>query len=303
MPLDQLCMSLLLRHLYALHSNFILALNYNSIMSQLNPLHIYKHLNRSNCKKCGLPSCMAFAHALIAGKTDLDACPYLEQLAREELAPMVKKRTTEEGFQASVKALREEVAAMDLEAVADRLGGTYSRGKLTLRCLGKDFSVDDAGTVESPCHVNIWIETILLSYCRGEGTGGPSGKWVSFAELRGAATTAGYFTRRVEEPLKGLADEHTEIFFDMMGIFGGSPVDGFPVDHAVVIHPLPRVPYLILYSRAEEDFGSTLRVLFDSTADTYLGLDLITYVGRGIVEMVRTIIDKHQECSADTLFL
>ncbi len=41
----------------------------------LSGLEIYKHLPKTNCKKCGLPTCLAFAMALAGKKTALEKCP------------------------------------------------------------------------------------------------------------------------------------------------------------------------------------------------------------------------------------
>jgi len=42
-------------------------------------LVIYKLLPRSNCKKCGFPTCMAFAAELRADFIKLSLCPYLSE--------------------------------------------------------------------------------------------------------------------------------------------------------------------------------------------------------------------------------
>ena len=41
----------------------------------LSGLEIYKLLPKTNCKKCGFPTCLAFAMQLAAKKTSLDKCP------------------------------------------------------------------------------------------------------------------------------------------------------------------------------------------------------------------------------------
>ena len=51
----------------------------------LSGLEIYKHLPKSNCKECGLPTCLAFAMKVAGGQTTLDACPRLEDAARASL--------------------------------------------------------------------------------------------------------------------------------------------------------------------------------------------------------------------------
>jgi len=52
----------------------------------LTGLDIYKRLPRTNCRKCGFPTCLAFAMALASRKVALNACPDVSDAARVELA-------------------------------------------------------------------------------------------------------------------------------------------------------------------------------------------------------------------------
>ena len=60
----------------------------------LTGLAIYKELPKKNCGECGVPTCLAFAMALAAGKETLDKCPYVTEEAKETLgsasAPPIK---------------------------------------------------------------------------------------------------------------------------------------------------------------------------------------------------------------------
>jgi acetyl-CoA decarbonylase/synthase complex subunit gamma len=49
-------------------------------------IQIFKMLPKTNCGECGVPTCLAFAMNLAAGKAELDACPYVSDEAREKLA-------------------------------------------------------------------------------------------------------------------------------------------------------------------------------------------------------------------------
>ena len=40
-------------------------------------MELYKFLPKTNCKRCGKPSCMAFALELLKGKVKVDDCPPL----------------------------------------------------------------------------------------------------------------------------------------------------------------------------------------------------------------------------------
>jgi len=45
----------------------------------LKALDIYKLLPKTNCKKCGYPTCLAFAMKLAAGKADVESCPDMDE--------------------------------------------------------------------------------------------------------------------------------------------------------------------------------------------------------------------------------
>ena len=52
----------------------------------LTGLQIFKLLPKTNCKKCGKPTCLAFAMALAQKKAQLDECPYASEEAQAALA-------------------------------------------------------------------------------------------------------------------------------------------------------------------------------------------------------------------------
>lgn len=52
----------------------------------LTGIQIFKILPKTNCGECGVPTCLAFAMNLASGKAELDACPYVSDEAREQLA-------------------------------------------------------------------------------------------------------------------------------------------------------------------------------------------------------------------------
>ena len=52
----------------------------------LTGIQIFKLLPKTNCKECGVPTCLAFAMNLASSKAELDSCPYVSDEAREQLA-------------------------------------------------------------------------------------------------------------------------------------------------------------------------------------------------------------------------
>lgn len=261
----------------------------------LTPLDIFRLLNKSNCKDCGLPTCLSFAQAVVSGGKYPGDCPHLGVEAAHALGQLQYAQKPRDGFTASIDALRAKVRDTDIEAMAGALGAVYADGRLSVRVLGREFFVDRDGGVSSQCHINNWIQWLVLTYVSTPSPRQPEGRWVPFGELKGGATTAAYFAKRFEEPLRIIADEHTSVLFELLGVFGGKSVAGFGSDYAVSLLPLPNVPMLVLYWRPEEGFPSKLRVMFDPAASSYLGPELITGLGRGIIEMLQKIIPKHEK--------
>ena len=52
----------------------------------LTGIQIFKLLPKTNCGECKYPTCLAFAMAFAAGKTELDLCPHVSPDARVELS-------------------------------------------------------------------------------------------------------------------------------------------------------------------------------------------------------------------------
>ena len=81
-------------------------------MRTLTPMQIYMLLPKTNCGKCGFPTCLSFAFNVASGKANVFACPYLSEEAKrklsEALAPPIKLVTIGVG-DAAVKVGGEKV--------------------------------------------------------------------------------------------------------------------------------------------------------------------------------------------------
>ncbi len=67
----------------------------------LTGIQIFKLLPKTNCKECGVPTCLAFAMNLASGKAELDSCPYVSEEAKAQLseasAPPIRPVTLGKG--------------------------------------------------------------------------------------------------------------------------------------------------------------------------------------------------------------
>ena len=259
------------------------------------PLEIYKLLPQSNCRQCHLPSCLAFASAVLRGDKKLADCPFLSAEAAAQFDSRVQSRASmDRNMEDVFLRLQQEVVAIDLVSRAAAVGGRMVAGRLAITCLGKDFFVHRDGTVTSDCHINPWVTVPLLSYVLHSAGVNPVGEWVSMRELADGPTWYPLFGQRCEMALNRLADAQPQLFEDLITMFSGrKSAQVFDADIAIILAPLPKVPILICYWRPEDDLESRLSIYFDRTADENLNVELLHTLGVGMVSMFAKIGHKH----------
>ena len=268
---------------------------------QRNAMDILKVLDKSNCKECGSPTCLAFAALVVQGKKTLRDCPHLDDDVIESLGGAVvnAERKVEDRRDEFLERLREEFLRVDFGEVADRVGASVNGERLSIPCLGKIFELDRQGNLYSECHVNAWVHLPLLNYAVHSAGRELTGQWEIFGELKQAKDWARFFSWRCERGIKQIIDEDPEFFFDAISIFSPSPVGqksgkAFSTsDYAIVVYPLPRVPLMIAYWCKDEEFESKLTLFFDRSAEVNLGAESIYLLTMGIVEMFRRIFSTH----------
>ncbi len=260
-----------------------------------NTMEIFKLLNHSNCRDCGEKTCLAFAAAVFKGKRRIEECPHLAPEIIEKYAGNTRRaQSIEEDMAETVEKLKARIADSDLSEAATRVKGRFANGKLTIRILGKDFSVDSTGRLFSEIHINHWLVIPVLTYIL-EGGGSPiAGKWAPFRELPDGMIRNPLFQRRCEDPLKKMADEYPDFFADLLDIFDGKQVDNlFDSDISIVLYPLPLVPMLMCYWKPDEGMESSFHLFFDQNAGDNLPIDALYTLTAGFVHMFEKIAGRH----------
>jgi acetyl-CoA decarbonylase/synthase, CODH/ACS complex subunit gamma len=108
----------------------------------LTGMHIYKYLPKTNCKDCGIPTCMAFAMQVAAKKRAITDCPHISEHSKAELAeaasPPMKLVTIGTGAKAFV---------MGQETVLFRHDEKFHRKTGIAVRIAANLSDDEAGAV------------------------------------------------------------------------------------------------------------------------------------------------------------
>jgi hypothetical protein len=184
-----------------------------------------------------------------------------------------------------VDELREVLQGIPVNLLAERTGASYQeigpgRGEFRI-------SLFDSPTVVTyPRYVGINVRDealplpfqAVLAYYFHTADGAPlTGQWISFAELPDGRMYNQAFQGYSGNELVKAFGLDVEAFKAACEKSGGvaTPLG----DAAYIFYALPRFPMVVNYWCGDEDFPSSCKILFDSSASHYLPTDVIAILG------------------------
>ncbi len=261
-----------------------------------NTMEIFKLLERTNCRKCNKPTCLAFTAAVFQGQIALSECPFIGEDILKEYGS--KKLEYESAFEQDyikvMGQLKGRIKQIDLESRAEKLDGKFLNGRLILKIFGKDFGIDKNGEISTDIHVNSWIVPPVLNYVLSSKGVPLTGSWVPFRELETSKDWARFFEHQCVGAFKKVADTTPSFFKNIIELFNGQPVQNhYDADISLIIYPLPLLPMLICYNHPEGGLESDLNLFFDSTADKNLPIENIYTLSTGLANMFKKLSKTH----------
>ncbi|KJR40342.1 Fe-S cluster domain-containing protein [Candidatus Magnetoovum chiemensis] len=255
----------------------------------MNPVLLYKELPKTNCGDCNYKTCMAFAVAVNKGDEELQACIHLDKDKAVELAGQIKKVDWREKI---IKSLTEEISHIKVKDIADGLGGKIVPDGVEVRCLGRDLVMGSCRQIKAKeGKVTPWEKILLLLYVKMSGSCDIAKQWVSFEELRGGAVKIEAIIKDSEKPMAEVFRIDTKKAGEALESVGARRVyEGHNADYAWQIELLPKIPVLILYWAADEEFPDRIKILFDKTADKFLDVESITFLCENFVKVIADMV-------------
>lgn len=273
-----------------------------SSKEHLVPLTLYQLTPRTNCRDCGLPTCLAFATQVVKGEVPVDKCPHLDPKIREYVRSRVASQLKEgfglkkEDFQISLDYLFEELKKVGLDDCARRHGlaveiRNNKRG-LVLPFLSyrlfvaeDEITVLDGNTVLDP-----WEKVFCLNYLiRKQGK--PSGEWVGFESLPGSVSKIRNVRIYCEQPLSDLVSGKLEEFADKVKNLEAKIVPGESADLCLQFDVFPELSIRILFwdSQPEEGFEARVKFLFDKNVLSIIDLESLSFACQKLTDRIMSI--------------
>ncbi len=134
------------------------------------------------------------------------------------------------------------------------------------------------GKGEQPSHA---VSVLLLKYCLTcPETLPPEGEWITYREFRDAAPFAAAFSVNTEQKLTRYFSGKMDLLDRSAALLGGEQTGReFPYDRVSVFHPLGKVPVMLCFNDADEEFPARAGILFRESAPRFLDMESLAIAG------------------------
>lgn len=258
-------------------------------------LDILKDLPGTNCKDCGKTGCFAFATGVYLDGDKLSLCPHLSP---EKLKDMEEKLAAgraegggkkESSHVQALNFLMGKIAEGDFKEMAAKSGATYDPGPpegLHVKFVGRDHLVTakDVKALDGGAP-SVWVKVFLYIYVTRATGADLTGKWVSFRELPNTVSKEKTYERKVSEIVKHMKGGLAEINRAALAL-GGEPIEFGSAHGAWRFDALPRVPVILLYWPAEEEFEARATLVLDGGILDYLDQEAIVFLAEAFVKLM-----------------
>jgi hypothetical protein len=189
------------------------------------------------------------------------------------------------------------VAEIDFKPIEQKLGVHAEGNAVTIPLFGKPHKVSESGITDpSGNQPFLDICVILCKYlllCPGVY---PREKeWVSFRDLKDSGPLTSYFANDVERAIAAYFEGRlNDIKKACKTLEGYSPDVEVNYDLSMRFDALPKVPVMLLFNDADDEFPAKSSVLFERRAEKYLDAECLAMVGRLLFTYLKKAVSSNQ---------
>lgn len=189
-------------------------------------------------------------------------------------------------FEQHTRDYLDQLARKDFAPLADRLGVSVENRIITVVVFGQPYRVLSAGIDRPDGRPADYTTTVIICrYLLQCPDFDPAGnQWQTFKDFPDAAPLVDYFTTNVEKAVTArFAGRLQQLRAAAERLGGQRPSMDLSYDCISTIAALPRVPLLLLFNDADEDFPAQSTVLFENRVRHYLDMECVAMVGSLLV--------------------
>jgi hypothetical protein len=185
-------------------------------------------------------------------------------------------------FKETYENYLDRIGKIDLHKRSEKLGGRIEKGEMVVSFFGKPYRISSRGITDpSGKQPFMGICVVLCKYlllCPDV----PSldKEWVSFRDFKNTAPLIHSFVNHTERPIARHFSNRLEDLSAACENLGGED-PGLALNYPLImkLYPLPKVPVLLLFDDADEEFPAQCKVLFERRAEHYLDPECLAIIG------------------------
>ncbi len=267
----------------------------------LSPIEIYKKiLPKTDCKKCGESTCLAFATKVVVEKKPISMCPYINKEDLDRYSKILEdqykkgKWVKKDISKDALKWAKQRAIETDILSVKDRIGGEIVKFKgkeaLKLPYFTTHVYITEEDIFCEQKELSRYEKVFLYNHIAQGGKKEPTGKFIPFHELPNTISKQKSMKKHVEEPLENGFKNKTELLIKRGFSIGGKDVSNeYKADVALKFKPLPQIPLILLFwdeEKGQEYFPAKAMLLFDETIIDHLDIESILFLCEHLVSLL-----------------
>lgn len=198
-------------------------------------------------------------------------------------------------FEKTYRSYLEQIAEIDFKSLEKKLGLQVEENNAKVTFFNKPFTVSAKGII-NPSGKQPPLETsvVLCNYfLRCPEVEPVNDDWVSYRDFKDSGPLTVYFANAVEKPVADHFSGRLDALEKSCKALGGSPADiELSYDLSMQFSPLPKIPVLLLYNDADDEFPAHCSILFERRAEEYLDAESLAILGMLISVCLRKRADK-----------
>jgi len=201
-----------------------------------------------------------------------------------------KRSVFEKTYQGYISQLR----GMDFRSVAEPLGGRVVRDGISIPLLGRIYTISKDGIADADGRQpSLDVCVILAKYLLLCPPFEPRGSdWASYRDFKDSGPLTVYFSHDVEQAIAGHFRGRLDALTAACKVMGGyPPTMDISNDLSMQFDALPRVPVLLIFDDADDEFPARASVLFERRAENYLDPESLAIAGRLLFTRLKTSAD------------
>ena len=198
-------------------------------------------------------------------------------------------------FEETLKNYLGQLGQIEFKYLENILGVAVEKDEVMVPFFGKPYRVSAKGVIDPsgrqpPLEISVVLCRYLLLYPK---TNPIADQWVSYRDFKDSGPLTKFFLNAVEQPVahhfSGRLDE-LKASCDMLG--GYQPFIKLSYELSMQFNPLPKVPLLLLYNDADDEFPAHCSILFERRAEKYLDAECLAILGMLLSVYLRKRIEK-----------